>query len=113
LANYPEIREQIILLAGRRERRFVPRDLPCNWTPTQVTNPAAMGICFTDISAWNFIVEAAESGCPIEEITLDVPKGEKGYVMKIKLEENVPEVYIKVQFKNNNILGRSFHYSTI
>jgi hypothetical protein len=84
--------------------------MPCDWKPTSVNNPET-GIPFTETSAWHYIADLAESGYPIEEITLDQPLGERGYVMVIKLEADAPDLYIKVQLKGGTIFGRSFHYS--
>ena len=85
--------------------------MPCDWQPTTVANPTS-GICFTDITAWHRISDLAETGHPIEEIELAQPKGEIGYVIKVTLDANSPELYIKVQLKRGKIYGRSFHYST-
>jgi hypothetical protein len=85
--------------------------MPCDWRPTEITNPLS-GICFTDITAWGRIAELAETGYPIEEIQLEQPKGEIGYVISVRLDEKQPELYIKVQLKRGRIFGRSFHYST-
>ena len=85
--------------------------MPCHWHPTTVTNPV-VGIPFTDISAWHLIAELAEGGHKLEERVLEQPSGEKAYVLCVRLEANMPELYIKVQLKNGNIFGRSFHYST-
>jgi hypothetical protein len=85
--------------------------MPCDWRPTSVSNPSS-GICFTDITAWSRVAELAETGHAIDEIQLDQPKGETGYVITVKLEEKSPDLYIKVQLKRGKIFGRSFHYST-
>lgn len=85
--------------------------MPCDWRPTTVTNPA-VGIPFTDISAWHYVAELAESGHKIETITLEQPKDETAYVLAVQLEANAPELYIKIQLKRSRIWGRSFHYST-
>jgi len=108
-----DVRRQIALLARRKDARFISwsREMPCVWKPTTVMNPA-VGFCFTDISAWAYIAELAECGHPIEEIELDQPAGEKGYVMTKQLEANLPDLYVKVQLKGGKIIGRSFHYST-
>jgi hypothetical protein len=108
-----EIRKEIASLASRKNARFVPRspEMPCDWKPTTVYNPE-VGMCFTDISAWHYIADLAESEHPMEEITLKQPEGEKAYEMIVKLEPNVPDLYIKVQLKGGKIFGRSFHYST-
>jgi len=85
--------------------------MPCDWQPTTVVNPA-VGIPFTDISAWLYIADLAESGHKIESITLEQPKGETAYVMSVQLRANTPDLYIKIQLKRSRIWGRSFHYST-
>lgn len=85
--------------------------MPCDWRPTEITNPLS-GICFTDITAWGRIAELAEMGHPIEEMQLEQPKGEIGYVISVRLDEKQPALYIKVQLKRGRIFGRSFHYST-
>ena len=85
--------------------------MPCRWHPTTVTNPE-VGIPFTDITAWHYIATLAEDGCKLKEIVLDQPSGDKAYVISVPLEANRPELYIKIQLKNGNIFGRSFHYST-
>ncbi len=111
--DFAEERKQIALLARRKESRIVPRspDMPCDWRPTTVTNPAA-NIPFTDISAWHYIADLVESGHPIETITLDKPPGETGFVMLVEMEAESPRLYIKLQLKRGRIFGRSFHYST-
>lgn len=52
------------------------------------------------------------SGHPIDEIRIEQPKGETGYVLNVKLDDKSPDLYIKVQLKRGKIFGRSFHYST-
>jgi hypothetical protein len=112
LDDLDEIRRQISLYARRKDSRIIPNsiDRPCRWTPTEVENPAS-GLVFTTERAWIYIAELAESGHPLEEMILDRPPGEKAYVMKIPLVENVSELYIKIQIEKNKIWGRSFHYS--
>jgi len=107
-----EVRDDIANMARRKNARIVPRspEMPCDWNPTTVINPE-VGMPFTDISAWHYIADLAESGHPIKEIILDQPKGDKGYVMVVKLEASAPDLYIKVQLKGGKIFGRSFHYS--
>jgi len=108
-----ELRKEIVRLALRKERRFVPRtkNMPCHWNPTTVENPE-VGIPFNDIAAWHFIARLVEDGHDLEEVVLDQPAGDKGYVMSVHLEANVSRLYIKFQLKNGNIFGRSFHYCT-
>ena len=100
-------------MARRRDARFVPRSpaMPCDWRPWEVLRPET-GMFFTDIGAWHFIAELAEAGHLMEEIILDKPRGERGYVMIVEFGPCVPDLYIKVQIKGGKIFGRSFHYST-
>jgi hypothetical protein len=63
-----------------------------------VNNPR-VGLPFDDKTAWSFIAELAETGHPIEEMTLDKPAGEKGHVITIRLEAGAPDLYIKIQLK--------------
>lgn len=108
-----ELKKEIARLARRKDMRFVPRSrhMPCHWQPTTVTNPA-VDIPFSDISAWHFIAQLADDGCEFEEIVLEQPRGEKAYVTSVPLDTSLPNLYIKIQLKNGNIIGRSFHYST-
>lgn len=108
-----ELRREIARLARRKDMRFVPRSrkMPCRWQPTTVTNPE-IGIPFNDITAWHYIAKLAEDGCKLEEKVLEQPSGDKAYVISVPLEANMPELYIKIQLRNGNIFGRSFHYST-
>ena len=107
-----EIRRLIALLARRKSARIVPRspEMPCRWQPTTVTNPET-DMPFDDISAWHKIADLAEEGCPLEEVVLEQPQGEKAYVMIVPLNPALPNLYIKVQMKGQYIFGRSFHYS--
>ena len=74
-------------------------------------NPAS-GLVFTDFSAWDLIASRLEDGHDVEVMTLDVPRGATGYVMKIELDPAVPRLYVKVQLHHGRIFGRSVHYST-
>ncbi len=88
------------------------RDRPTDWRPGQVRNPDGMlDSYFTDISAWEYIATRLESGHPVEVVALDKPPGTKGYVMKIDIETDQPQLYIKLQLGAGQIIGRSFHYS--
>lgn len=86
--------------------------MPCVWQPTTVINPST-GIPFDDISAWHCIADLAEDGHALEEMVLDQPQGEIGYVMIVNLDSSSPPLYIKLQLKGAFIFGRSFHYSTL
>ena len=66
---------------------------------------------FTDSTAWDFIASRLEAGEEVEVIELQQPAGTKGYVMKIDLGLDVPELYVKLQLGASRVIGRSFHYS--
>ena len=92
-----------------RNAKFT-KDRPSDWRPTQVTNPKTNEY-FTEVSAWEFIVERLEEGHPIEVIPLRKPPGKKGYVIKVKTGIEPELIYIKLQLARSVVFGRSFHYS--
>ena len=47
----------------------------------------------------------------MEVVRLSKPQGAKGYVMKIALASNLPNLYVKLQLGPRQVIGRSFHYS--
>ena len=107
-------RHQLVVLAKRKNARraeFSP-EMPTDWRPTQVRNPNALfENHFTDSTAWEFIASKIEAGHPVEPIQLDKPQGVTGYVMKIDIERGQPQLYVKLQLRSGQIVGRSFHYS--
>jgi hypothetical protein len=107
------IRPEIVRCA--RDRRLRTSDFtleePVVWKPYEVINPQC-GIPFTDITAWHFIADQIEQGCPIAEIVLKKPPGEIGYELQILGAEGCPAIYVKIRIKHGRILGRSFHNST-
>ena len=87
-------------------------DRPTKWCPGQVRNPyGELDSYFTDASAWEYIATKLESGHPVKVMQLDKPQGAKGYVMKIDIEPEMPQLYVKLQLGSGKIFGRSFHYS--
>ena len=110
-------RRQLASLARRPHKRNAKfsRDTPTVWQPHQVRNPdAALGPphdVFTDAGAWELIASRLEHGHDVEAVKLLKPAGGTGYVMKIMLEETRPLLYVKLQLRHGEILGRSFHYS--
>ena len=68
---------------------------------------------FTEETAWRLIAEQLRDGHEVETMTLNHPPGATGYVLKIRVEANVPQVYVKLELPRNRrkVLGRSFHYS--
>ncbi len=103
-----------MLLASWKSSRITAftSALPTVWNPGQVRNPdGILDTHFTDASAWEFIAARIEGGQPIEIVTVYKPGGATGYVMKIDLEPNRPQLYSKLQLGSGKIIGRSFHYS--
>lgn len=83
---------------------------PRDWRPQSVESPDS-GLPFTDAGAWNLIAELLRQGVPMKEKELKNPLGQMAFVMKHILDENRAALYIKIQFGNGEIIGRSFHYS--
>ncbi len=82
--------------------------MPTDWRPFSVK--MSDGGYFTEDSAWNFVADAIEQGCQIDEISLKIPAGKTGYVMKLRTYER-EVIYVKLQLGSNCVLGRSFHVS--
>ena len=110
------IRHQPTLLARRSESRitnFSP-ERPVDWRPGQVRNPdGILDTHFTDAAAWEFIASKLEAGHPVEVVELKEPPKAKGYVMKIDIQPDLPQLYVKLQLGSGQIIGRSFHYTGI
>ena len=107
-------RRQLVILARRPRARSseFSRERPTDWRPNQVRNPnGILDRHFTDLTAWELIAERLEAGEEVEVIELRKPPGARGYVMRIHLESDLPELYIKLQLGAGRIFGRSFHYS--
>ena len=107
-------RRQLVDRARRQKSRTAAftRDRPTDWRPTEVRNPnGVLDPYFTDSTAWDFIASRLEAGEEVEVIELQQPAGTKGYVMKIDLGLDVPELYVKLQLGASKVIGRSFHYS--
>ena len=76
-------------------------------------NPAGgLSPTYTDGAAWELIATRLDEGHEVEVVDLRKPPGAKGYVMKISLGRDEPDVYVKLQLRGRQIAGRSFHYST-
>ena len=107
-------RRQLVDRARRQRSRTAAftRDRPTDWRPTEVRNPnGVLDPYFTDSTAWDLIASRLEAGEEVEVIELQQPAGTKGYVMKIDLGLDVPELYVKLQLGASKVIGRSFHYS--
>ena len=109
-----ETRRQLALLARRPHARttaFNPQR-PTEWKPNEVRRPeGGFFPYFTEAAAWELIADMLERGHNVEEIELRKPPGAKGYVMKIELAPDSPMLYVKLQLRSGQIVGRSFHYS--
>ena len=109
-----EIRHQLIVLAQTSKTRTSEpsRTQPTKWYPERVRNPnGELDNHFTDSSAWELVTNLLKSGHPVETIELKKPRGATGYVMLIDIEDNQPQLYVKLQLGSGQIFGRSFHYS--
>ena len=107
-------RHQLAILARRPHAHTsaFSRERPSDWRPSQVRNPdGILDTYFTDSTAWRLIAERLEAGEEVEVIELTQPRGARGYVMRIDLGSDLPELYIKLQLGPGRIFGRSFHYS--
>ena len=107
-------RHQLALRArhARTRTSAFSRARPTDWRPGEVRNPDGdFDTHFTDESAWDFIATRLERGQEVEVIALRKPMGAKGYVMKIDLGSELPELYVKLQMGASKIIGRSFHCS--
>ncbi|GKS59859.1 hypothetical protein YTPLAS18_33860 [Nitrospira sp.] len=69
------------------------------------------GAPFTEDSAWNFVADKLSEGHPFEEVSLKVPHGKRGYVLKIEIGSDRPLLYVKLQIGMGTVIGRSFHYT--
>jgi hypothetical protein len=107
-----EIRRELArLAASRRTRRTVfSPDAPCDWRPQQVRDPRS-GVYFTEIGAWEFVVELITNGHPIEVVILQRPTGKKGYVLIAESCNESLEIYMKLQLGSGFVYDRSFHPS--
>ena len=110
------IRRQLAVLSRRahaRDTAFSPRR-PAEWQPWQVVNPSGeFDTHFTEPGAWELIASALEDGHDVEVVHLRQPPGHKAYVMKIKLDDVNPLLYVKLQLGPGKVIGRSFHYSKL
>ena len=109
-----ETRRQLALLAkrpGARATAFSQRE-PTDWRPSQVRRPeGGFSPYFTDAAAWELIAGKLEAGHEVTVVELRKPPGAKGYVMKIDLGQDSPTLYVKLQLRPGQVVGRSFHYS--
>ena len=109
-----ETRSQLARLARSARTRttaFSPQE-PTDWRPTQVRRSAGgFSPYFTHAAAWELIADKLDEGHEVEVVELRKPPGAKGYVMRIDLGPDVPTLYVKLQLRRGQVVGRSFHYS--
>jgi hypothetical protein len=104
------VRHELTILCGRSRSRAL--GWPSDWRPNTVRDPRDRdGQVFTEVGAWEYIVELLESGHDIEQVELKNPKGKTGFVLLVDVGNDVPKIYIKLQIGSGTVLGRSFHYS--
>lgn len=96
--------------AGTRTTAFSP-DEPTDWRPSTVRRPGGFWPYFTEVAAWELIADKLEEGHEVEEVELRKPRGAKGYVMKIDLAPGLRTLYVKLQLRGRQVVGRSFHDS--
>ena len=107
---HPETLRQLAQNCRRKDCRFL--GFPRDWNPGSVENPDALGFPLTDFSAWDLIANLLDAGHPYEDFIFDNPRDAVGLVMKVRIHENKPDLYIKLQLgSGNKAIGRSFHYS--
>ena len=90
------------------------RHRPTEWEPSAVRDPrGGFFPHFTPATAWDFIASKLEEGHPVETRTLRQPPGALGFILKIRLREDDPRLYVKLELsqRRNFVFGRSFHYS--
>ena len=107
-------RRELIVLARRSKARTsaFSESQPVHWSPGQVRNPdGILDTHFTEAAAWELIASKLEAGHPVDVVALKNPPKAVGYVMKIDIEPDLPQLYVKVQLGSGKIFGRSFHYS--
>ena len=109
-----ETRRQLAQLARSERTRTIAfsLDQPTDWRPTEVRRPEGGYLpYFTHAAAWELVAERLDEGHEVEVVKLRKPPGAKGYVMKIDLGPDMPTLYVKLQLRRGQVVGRSFHYS--
>lgn len=106
-----EVRRQLAALASRERTRTVAfsRARPTEWQPGSVRHPES-GEPFNLRGSWNFVAECLEAGAEVRVVRLLKPAGRKGFEMVVPGFGN-EEIYVKLQFSGNKVVGRSFHVS--
>jgi hypothetical protein len=106
-----DVRNELCRLARSRKTRthVFDRARPTHWAPYELRDPGS-GDTFTADSAWEFVADLIEGGVEIATITLDIPAGKTGYVIKVD-GAGGDRIYIKLQLSSGKVIGRSFHAS--
>ena len=108
------IRRQLVMLARRKGTRTsaFTSTRPKDWRPGDVPNPSGLLLpYFDDQSAWELIASRLEGGHDVETVVLDQPPGKTAYVLKIELNPERPLLYVKIELRSGEVVGRSFHES--
>ena len=114
MSIHADTRRQLANLARSAKARktdFSP-EAPIDWRPSEVRTPEGeFWPYFTNAAAWEFIADKLDEGHEVEVVPLRKPKGATGYVMKIALDSDARPLYVKLQLRSREVIGRSFHYS--
>lgn len=105
------VRREIAILARQKRCRTSvwTADVPTQWQPHTVRD--RNGEIFTDTGAWEFVADLFESGFPVEPVVLNHPPGKRAWAISIRLNPDVPEIYIKIRLGSGKLIGYSFHYT--
>lgn len=105
------VRKELVQLLADPRKRLAggAAKLGHRWHPYAVTDPLD-GTPFSPNGAWEFCRDLLQRDHPLEAIELKQPKGAWGYVMRIDLRDDNPQLYIKLQIHGQTVIGRSFHY---
>lgn len=108
----PNIRQELIRNCERSKCRGseFTRGRPTKWNPGSVKDPTNDGYCFTDMTAWDYVVTLLKNGTFVEQMLLRIPPDKMGYVIKAPQPDG-QIIYIKLQLAKPGVIGRSFHYS--
>lgn len=107
----PEVRRLLATRCRSRRTRTAEfsRSAPTEWQPRTLRDPRHPEEYFTDESAWEFVAECLDGGCPVEIVDLRHPPGKKAYVFKVAGISASDVIYVKLQLGSETVIGRSFH----
>lgn len=104
------VRKDIIIALQKKRRRIgkLP-SRPHKWYPTKVPNPDSWFGVFTPEGAWDLVQQELENGVEAKLLILDKPPGAKSYTFTVSLPGCAEDLYVKIEFLNGWVIGRSFH----